>query len=289
MNKRTYSEPIITNSSRILRRVRGCLVINRKPEEQPLFWSWSAISKRHKLLIHDLTFAIRGGNYSMVEILLDFGADLSATSSDGLTAIHVAMYRKDSSIMDLFVRRCSDTYVGQRGWTRLHLAAINGDRESVRQQLEQGADKAARDQKGLTPLHWAAAQSHEEVVQLLLEMNTAIDAKDDEGMTALHHAASKDNVRIVRALLEKSAKRDVTDLHDWTPYMVAQMYAKDEICNTLSGGTETTTIAGTRAGLTPSCWVKAIGSSNITISKDGLTAISGKVEMLPILISPRTR
>ena len=225
----------------------------------------------------------------MVALLLDLGANLSAPSSDGLTAIHVAMDCEDNSIMDLSMRRCSDTYVGQRGWTRLHLAAINGNKESVRQQLEEGADRAARDQKGLMPLHWAAAQSHEEVVQLLLEMNTEIDEKDDEGMTALHHAASKDNVRIVRALLEKGAKRDVTDLHDWTPSMIAQMYAKDDICNTLLGGTETTTMPGTRAGLTPSCWVKEIGPSNITISKDRLTVISGKVEMLPNLSSPRTR
>lgn len=228
-----------------------------------------------------LKTAVKGGSYSMVELLLDLGASLSAPASERLTAIHLAMNREDKSIMDLFVRRCGDTNGGQRGWTRLHLAAINGDKESVRRQLEQGADKAARDQRGLMLLHSAVAQSNEEMVQLFLDIYTDIDLKDDEGMTALHHAASKDNVRIVRALLEKGAVRDVTDLYGWTPYMIAQMFAKDDICSVLLDGTETTTMPGTRAGVTPSCWVKSIGSSGITISKDGLTAISGKVEMLP--------
>ena len=236
-----------------------------------------------------LTIAILDREYSMVKLLLDLGASLSAPALEELTAVHVAMNHEDKSIMDLFMRRCRDTSGGQRGWTRLHLAAINGDQESVRQQLGQGADKAARDQNGLMPLHWAAAQSHEEVVQLLLDMNIEIDAKDDEGMTALHHAASKDSVRIVRALLAKGAERDTTDLHGWTPRMIAQMYAKDDICNTLSGETETATIPGTRAGLTPSRWVKAIRSSSITIRKDGLTAKSGKVKMLPNLTGPRKR
>ena len=148
--------------------------------------------------------------------------------------------------------------------------------------------KVARDQRGMIPLHWAAARSNEEVLQLLLRVitekddkGTEIDAKDDEGMTALHHAASTNNVKIVGALLEKGAKINVIDLHDWTPGLITQIYAKVDICNTLSGGTKMTIVPGTRAGLDPSRWVKTIGSSGIRISKDGLTAISSKMETLP--------
>ena len=236
-----------------------------------------------------LTIAVKHGSHSMIQLLLDVGANPLAPSSDGWTAIHMAMNHEDNSIMNLLVHRCSDTSVGQRGWTRLHLGAISGDKDIVRQQLEQGADKAARDQKGMTPLHWAATRSHEEVLQLLLEMNTEIDAKDDEGMTALHHAASTNNVKIVRALLDKGADSDVTDLHNWTPGLIAQMYAKADILNTLSGGARMTTMPGTRAGLAPSRWVKTVESSGIRISKDGLTAISSKMEMLPNSTNSRTR
>ena len=236
-----------------------------------------------------LTLAIQCRNLSIVELLLDLGANASTPSSDGWTAIHMAVDYWDKPIMDLFVRRCGDTNVGQRGWTRLHLAAINGDEEFVREQLEQGADKAVRDHNGLMPLHWAAARSHEEVVQLLLEMDTEVDAKDDEGMTALHYAASRDNVGIVKALLGKGAERKVTDLHGWTPCLIAQMCAGDDVHCTLLDDNDTIIVHGARAGKTPSCWVKPSVSSGITISKDGLTVTSGKVETSPTLTITRTR
>lgn len=230
-----------------------------------------------------LEYAVRCRDVSIVELLLDLGASFSTSFPRAWTAIHEAISLEDESLIELLVRRCSDAFVGQHGWTRLHLAAISGDSSSVREQLEQGVDRNAKDRDGLLPLHWAAARSHENVVYLLLQMDVEIQAKDNEGMTALHHAASRDNQGIVKALLEKGAEKNIIDLHGWTPMQIAQIYACENIRDTLSDHNETTVMPGTWLGLAPSRWVKAISSSNITISEDGQTAIAGKKEPSPAL------
>ena len=225
--------------------------------------------------------AVRFSGVFIVELLLDLGASFSNPLPRTWTAIHEAIGREDEALIRLLVRRCSDAFVGQHGWTRLHLAALGGDSSSVKEQLEQGVDRNAKDRNGLTALHWAAARSHENVVKLLLQMDAEIQAKDNEGMTALHHAAFKDNEGTVRALLENGAERNIIDLHGWTPLQIAQMYACEHICDTLSDDHETTMMPGTRLGLAPSRWVKAISFSSVTISEDGQTVMAGKIELLP--------
>ena len=246
----------------------------------------ASISIRNSHQQSPLDYATMQGNVSMVELLLDLGANLFARSPDGWTAMHHAIDRGDGSIIEWLARRHSETHAGQEEWTGLHLAAISGLESLAREQLEQGADRTVRDRNGLMALHWAAARSQEDVVHLLLEMNTEVQAKDNEGMTPLHHAALRGNVGIVKALLEKGAERDVADLHGWTPLEIAGMYANDDIRNTLLGDNESTMIPETRFGLAPSRWVKAIESSNIRISEDGLMAIAGKTEVLATLSSP---
>ena len=243
----------------------------------------ASMSSRNSSETTPLEYAVRYKDVFIVELLLDLGASFSTPFPPAWTAIHEAIGREDESLIRLLVRRCSDAFVGQHGWTRLHLAALSGDSSSVREQLEQGIDRNAKDRNGLTPLHWAAARSHENVVKLLLQMDAEIHAKDNQGMTALHYAALKDNEGTVRALLEKGAERNIVDLHGWTPVQIAQMYAYENTRDTLSDDNETTVMPGTRLGLAPSRWVKAISSSDITISEDGQTVIAGKKSCYQLL------
>lgn len=58
------------------------------------------------------------------------------------------------------------------GWTALHLAAYNGNPETVRVLLAAGADPAADDGTGKTPLEWAREAGKAENVALLQQAET---------------------------------------------------------------------------------------------------------------------
>ena len=236
-----------------------------------------------------LEYAVALGNVSMVEVLLDLGASFSTPFPRAWTAIHEAVNLEDESLLNLLLHRCSDDFVGQQGLTRLHLAALSGEKSSVREQLEKGVDGTAKDHNGLTALHWAAARSHEDVVRLLMQKGADIEAKDNEGMTALHHAASRASVATIRALLESGAERNLRDLHGWTALQIAQMYANNEAQDTLSDEDETTIIPGTRYGLMPSRWVETADSPDIFVSENGLTVQFGKTRLFLASNHPQRR
>ena len=226
-----------------------------------------------------LAVAIRYAGLSVVKLLLESGASLSSSSPESNLELLLAIERGDQDILDLLVHGCGDSIANQQGWTSLHLASFIGDITSVREQLEQNVDRTVKDRNGLTALHCAAAQSHEDVVCLMLEMNTEVQSKDNEGMTTLHHAASTGKARMVTALLAKGAENNLIDLHGWNSLQIAQMYAHDEICAILSADSETGMVPGPGSCLSPSRLVKAIESSQATVSGDGLTVTSGKTSL----------
>ena len=64
---------------------------------------------------------------------------------------------------------------GQAGWTPLHLAVAEGQRDVVRVLVEAGADLTARTEFNRTPLH-VALQQRPDLVGLLRELGAAVDA-----------------------------------------------------------------------------------------------------------------
>ena len=89
------------------------------------------------------------------------------------------------------------------GLTPLHGAAGNNTEPAViALLLDRGADIAARNDAGLTPLHWAAGFNTEPaVIALLLDRGADIAARSDLGLTPLHGADGFNTEPAVIALL----------------------------------------------------------------------------------------
>jgi ankyrin repeat protein len=138
------------------------------------------------------------------------------------------------------------------GWTLLHHAACDGQKEIVLYLLDQGADINAKANDGFTPIHVAAVQGHTETVRLLAGRGAAdLDApsaaaannverlrqlvKEDpellvktwytwvwcEEHTLLHHAAHHGSVESIAALVALGADPKAQDSGGCTPLMVA--------------------------------------------------------------------
>ena len=62
--------------------------------------------------------------------------------------------------------------------TQLHLAAKNGDENTVRILLNNKADVDVQDLDDMTPLHFAAKYGHENIVRILLENKADVEMKN---------------------------------------------------------------------------------------------------------------
>ena len=102
-------------------------------------------------------------------------------------------------------------------------AARQGDLETVRSLLAQGADANAAQGDGMTSLHWAAERGHAAVAELLISASADVRAKTRIGSyTPLHLASRGGHVPLVISLLEAGADPDaVTTNSGITPLHLA--------------------------------------------------------------------
>ena len=116
------------------------------------------------------------------------------------------------------------------GGSALHLAASEGNTETVQLLLEKGADINMKDKDENTALHLAAGYGQTETVQLLLEKGAKINEMNDEGLTALHLAASQGHTSIVKKLLNhRDADINIKGGNDGsTPLHLATGYGQTE-------------------------------------------------------------
>jgi ankyrin repeat protein len=99
--------------------------------------------------------------------------------------------------------------------TPLHMAARDGELDTVKKLLKQGVDiNAASNVSGSTALILAATAGHESVVDVLLDAGAAVDSSDKLGGTALMYASSKGYIGVVNKLLQHGADVSVASPKD---------------------------------------------------------------------------
>lgn len=99
----------------------------------------------------------------------------------------------------------------------LHMAALTGNVQAVRQHIAAGSDLNAKDAFGSTPLIVAVTFGRTEVAKALIEGGADLDLTNNDGGTALHAAAFLGRTEIVRALLDAGANKYLRDHAGNTP------------------------------------------------------------------------
>ncbi len=134
-----------------------------------------------------LLTAAKNGNWTLVKLLVEGGADLQAKDKTG----------------QMWSPSATSTKWNTEGWTVLHFAAISGHLDTVRWLVEKGADLQAKTNDGWTVLHWAAINGHLDTVKWLVERGADLQAKDKYGCTVLHYAARNGQLDTVKWLVEE--------------------------------------------------------------------------------------
>ena len=120
--------------------------------------------------------AAEAGRFVDVQRLLAAGADLTATTSDGWTALHWAVYKGHDDVVTMLLGAGADpTATTLHGWTALHAAADMGRVDMLAALLGVGADPTATTRDGWTALHRANSV---DVVTALLAAGADVHARD---------------------------------------------------------------------------------------------------------------
>lgn len=162
-------------------------------------------------------------------------ANIDMQDSDGLTALHRAIYIKSAVAVKKLLQDGANTEIADNdGYYPLHLAASFGRAEIVQLLLVYGANIEARDKKNQsTALIFAIIKGHIQVVQTLLSRKANINACNAYEGTALLYAAEKGFVEIVEMLVSAGANVNAKNLNGDTPLKAAFCSKNPEIIKTL--------------------------------------------------------
>ncbi|XP_028624019.1 ankyrin-1 isoform X6 [Grammomys surdaster] len=157
----------------------------------------------------------------MVVELLHKEIILETTTKKGNTALHIAaLAGQDEVVRELVNYGANVNAQSQKGFTPLYMAAQENHLEVVKFLLENGANQNVATEDGFTPLAVALQQGHENVVAYLINYGT----KGKVRLPALHIAARNDDTRTAAVLLQNDPNPDVLSKTGFTPLHIAAHY-----------------------------------------------------------------
>lgn len=122
--------------------------------------------------------------------------------------------------------------------TELFIAIRNGETDTLRTQLQGGADSNYRDEEGMTALMLAAHLGKLDMVEALLAAGADVNAKDALGWTALMKAIFNYELNvgfpeIVSRLIEAGAEFETEISYGTRPLMLAAGYGQAGVIDVL--------------------------------------------------------
>ena len=156
----------------------------------------------------------------LCETLLAHGAQVNAVLTDGtlLTPLHNAACFGHNKLIDILLQHRANPHAeDDEGWTPLHHACQNGYIDCVQTLCMAGVDITAVDVDGSAPIHYAADGNHSNIVMALVDRGCDMNMVDSEySRTPLMSAARQGGVETVKVLLNKGADPDILDVNGET-------------------------------------------------------------------------
>ena len=170
-----------------------------------------------------LVNAVKNADKGAIQTLLPQHVDLSATDTDGSTALHWAVRQEDVETANLLIGSGADVKAANRyGVTPLSLACLNGNAAMIEALLKAGADPNSALPGGETALMTAARTGKVDAVKVLIAHGADVKFKEGQrGQTALMWAAADGNTAVVEELVERGADLHAATKGGFTPLLFA--------------------------------------------------------------------
>jgi palmitoyltransferase len=141
--------------------------------------------------------ACRNGLLSVVQLLINHGADPALTDGQGFNTLHLAVHSHNPMLLAYLLSQQlplsidSEDSMGQTG---LQWACYQGDQISVSLLLKYGADPNRADAAGLTSVHWAAVKGSVGCIAKVVEAGGDCLKKDNNDMNPVDLARRQHSV-----------------------------------------------------------------------------------------------
>ncbi|XP_053677249.1 serine/threonine-protein phosphatase 6 regulatory ankyrin repeat subunit B isoform X5 [Anopheles nili] len=154
--------------------------------------------------------AAKYGHVGIISTLLNKGEKVDVPTNDHYTALHIAVQSAKPAVVETLLGFGAEVHVrgGRLRETPLHIAARvrDGDRCAL-MLLKSGAGANKTTDDGQTPVHVAAKNGNVQTLDLLLEDNGDPLVKSNVGETPLHLGARNCHPQIVKHLIEFVAQK----------------------------------------------------------------------------------
>jgi ankyrin repeat protein len=186
-------------------------------------------------------------NPKILKVLIENYADKGRKTANGLTTLHLALYRRDvvKAIAALLLKEVPEMVMApdNRGYTPLHYAAgFAADSKILSLLLKNHADINAKAEHDYTPLHIAVKENYgrKEIIQFLVKNGACVRSPNIKGITPLHWAAIYSRgSEVISILKEKGADECGEDQDGLTPlHYAAQTNPDARSMNALTSGNQ---------------------------------------------------
>jgi ankyrin repeat protein len=169
-----------------------------------------------------LVLALRKEAEESTSRLLAAGADVSLSDTAGVTGLHVAATRADTTRLAELVKRGAPLDAQDRkGRSAAHIAVVADKDPALVTLLKAGASVTVQDEKGDSPLHTAVRLGRGPLSARLVEVTPSVDLQNNAGATALHVAIQTNDTVTMASLLARGASPDSQDKAGDTPLHIA--------------------------------------------------------------------
>lgn len=142
------------------------------------------------------------GNLELMQLFLDYGADINSLNRNGETPLAIAAFRGNKSAFDFLIKKGAKVNLQEElQWSPLHYAAFNGHIELAKELVQKyNADINARSPNGSTPLMFAVYENQTQMAEELLNLGADKNYINDRKESAFVWAMRKDNIALARKL-----------------------------------------------------------------------------------------
>ena len=198
------------------------------------------INDRGGRLRYPLVAALSGGHFRVAELLLQNGARVNVREDPPLyRTLHFSDDDDRFHAVKFLLRHGANANVmGEKNWTPLCLATLNGHPEVAQMLLEHGANVSRPNIEGHTPLHLVSTRMDPDLpgederyilARLLVEHGADVDAQDEQNRTPLHFASYYGRSEIARLLLDHNTNLQAENIQGRSPLHEVSL---SKYCNT---------------------------------------------------------